>query len=76
MKKHGYLFEQIYGIVNIELAHKNARKGKTHYNEVQMVDSNPVKYLTSIQNMLKNKTYKNSAKRRQCIKGCSRNQHR
>jgi len=60
MKKHGYLFEQIYGIVNIELAHKNARKGKTHYNEVQMVDSNPVKYLTSIQNMLKNKTYKNS----------------
>jgi len=60
MKKYGYLYEQIYDITNIELAHKNARKGKTHYSEVRMIDNNPQKYFNNINNMLKNKTYKNS----------------
>jgi len=60
MKKHGYLYEKVYDLTNIELAHKNARKGKTHYNEVRMIDKNPEKYFKSIQDMLKNKTYRNS----------------
>ena len=60
MKKYGYLYEKVYDLANIELAHKNARKGKTHYREVKMVDKNPEKYFTAIQKMLKNKTYKNS----------------
>lgn len=60
MKKHGYLYEKVYDLANIALAHQNARKGKTHYKEVQMVDRDPEKYFKSIHDMLKNKTYKNS----------------
>ena len=60
MKRFGYLYEKIYDIENIKLAHKNARKGKAHYKEVKMVDENPDKYFSEIHNMLKNKTYKTS----------------
>ncbi len=60
MKKYGFLYEKVYDLANIELAHINASKGKTHYSEVKMVDKNPQKHFISIQNMLKNKTYKNS----------------
>jgi len=45
---------------NIELAHKNARKGKSHYKEVQMVDANPQYYFQQIYGMLKNKIFRNS----------------
>jgi len=60
MKRYGYLYEKIYDIENIKLAHKNARKGKLHYKEVRMVDKNPDKYFDEIHKMLKNKTYKTS----------------
>jgi len=45
---------------NIRLAHKNARKGKLHYQEVQMVNGNEEYYFSQIQDMLKNKTFRNS----------------
>lgn len=45
---------------NLIEAHKNARKGKTHYREVQMVDDNLEKYLLNIQLMLKEKRYRTS----------------
>jgi len=45
---------------NLINAHKKARKGKTHYKEVKMVDNNKLYYLSEIQKMLKNKTYKTS----------------
>ena len=60
MKRYGYLYEKIYNIDNIKLAHENAKKGKNHYKEVKMVDKNPEKYFSDIQNLLKYKTYKNS----------------
>ncbi len=60
MKRYGNLYQQIYNIENIKLAHKNARKGKLHYSEVIKVDSNPSYYFNKIHNMLKNKTFKNS----------------
>ena len=60
MKRFGYLYEKIYDLENLKLAHKNARKGKTHYREVKMVDKNPDEYLGKIHEMLKNKTYRNS----------------
>lgn len=60
MKRYGDLYEKIYDISNIEFAHKNARKGKSHYREVGMIDKNPEKYLSRIHRMLKNKTYRNS----------------
>ena len=42
---------------NLRLAHKKARKDKSYYNEVKMVDGNEDYYLKEIQTMLKNKTY-------------------
>ncbi|MGX7196719.1 RNA-directed DNA polymerase [Enterococcus olivae] len=45
---------------NLKLAHKNARKGKGWYREVQMVNAEPEKYLSMIQEMLINHTYKTS----------------
>ncbi len=60
MKRYNNLYEKIYDIENIKLAHKNAKKGKAHYSEVIMVDNNPDKYFKEIFNILKNKTFKNS----------------
>ena len=58
MKRYGNLFEQIIDINNLLLAHSNARKNKTFYKEVKMVDGNPKYYCQEIQKMLINKTYK------------------
>jgi len=60
MKRYNNLYSKIYDMENIKLAHKNAKKGKSHYSEVKMVDADPDKYFKEIQEMLKNKTFKNS----------------
>ena len=60
MKRIGYLYEKIYDMNNLKLAHKNARKGKSYYKDVKMVSGNEDYYLKQIQDMLINKTYKNS----------------
>ncbi|QJI52472.1 reverse transcriptase [Psychrobacillus phage Perkons] len=60
MKRHGNIFSKIITIDNLRLAHINARKGKTHYSEVQRVDKNPDYFLYKIQEMLLNKTYTTS----------------
>lgn len=60
MKRYGNLYHKIYDINNLRLAHQNARRGKTHYEEVKRVDANPDKYLLKIQEMLINGTFKNS----------------
>lgn len=60
MKRYGNLYPKIWDLDNIKLAHKNARKGKMHYQEVQMVNADEEKYALIIQDMLKNKTFKNS----------------
>jgi len=60
MKRYGNLYYKVYSMDNLRLAHINARKKKTHYGEVKMVDKEPEKYLSQINDMLKNKTYKNS----------------
>lgn len=60
MKRYGNLYEKVYDIENLKMAHKKARKGKGWYREVKMVDSNPEYYLKQLQEMLKNKTYKTS----------------
>lgn len=52
MKRYGYLFEKIIDIDNIRLAHKNARKGKTHYDEVREIDENECMYMKKLQDML------------------------
>jgi len=60
MKRYGNLYEKIYDMDNIRLAHQNARKGKKHYDEVVMVDANPEYYFEQIHRMLKDKTFRNS----------------
>ncbi len=60
MKRVGNLFEQVYDINNLMLAHQNARKGKSFYSEVKMVNENPAKYLYELQDAIKNLTYKTS----------------
>ena len=60
MKRKGYLYEKIYALDNLKLAHKNARKGKGWYQEVQQIDKDEEAYLIQLQEMLINKTYKTS----------------
>ena len=60
MKRYGNLYPTVWDLDNIREAHKNSRKRKAHYREVQMVDANPEFYFKQIQKMLKNKTYQTS----------------
>jgi len=58
MKRHGNLFQQITEPANIALAHHNAKKGKGHYSEVKMVESNEERYLAEIRHSLEEKTFR------------------
>lgn len=60
MKRYGNIYSKIYDYENLRLAHKNARKNKTFYDEVKMIDTNEDEYLIQLQNMLIWKTYKTS----------------
>lgn len=60
MRRYSNLFQQIRSLENLEQAHKSARKGKTHYREVKMVDQDSEKYLKEIQAMLDTKSFKTS----------------
>lgn len=60
MKRYGYLYEDVYDLDNIKLAHRNAQKGKSHYKEVKRVNEDPEKYYQKVHEMLKNKTFTNS----------------
>ena len=53
--------KKIYSMDNLRLAHRNAKRDKSHYREVKMVDSNPEFYLKIIQDMLDSETYQVSA---------------
>ena len=60
MKRVGNLYSKIYDMDNLKLAHQNAKKGKGWYQEVNMVDEYPDKYLGMLQKMLIEKTYNTS----------------
>ncbi len=57
MKRIGFLYEKIVTMENLELAHKNARRGKSKFSEVQYVDNNKEECLLQIQKMLIDGTY-------------------
>lgn len=57
MKRHGNLFDKIISKDNLRLAHKNSRKGKTHYKEVKTIDENIDKYINELHYMLKEELY-------------------
>jgi len=52
MKRHGNLFCKITDPKNIALAHNLAKRGKSRYAEVQMVNKDPEKYFQDIQESL------------------------
>ena len=60
MKRIGNLYEKVYDLENLRLAHKKARRGKSYYGDVKMVNDNECFYLKLIQEMLISKTYKTS----------------
>jgi len=60
MKRHGNLYEKIYDLENLRLAHHNARKGKGWYTEVKMINEDEDHYLKILQDLLINKTYETS----------------
>lgn len=60
MKRYGHLYEKVYDIENLKLAHKNASSGKGWYSEVQSFNKNPEEWLKLLQGMLQNRTYETS----------------
>ena len=60
MKRYNDIFPKIVDMENLREAFKNAKKGKSHYHEVKMVAKDPDFYLSKIQEMLINGTYKTS----------------
>lgn len=60
MKRYGYLWEKICSMENLELAFRNAKKGKGWYKEVQQINKQPYYYLAALQWMLKNHKYHTS----------------
>ena len=60
MKRHGNLWGKIVDIDNIISAHNKAKKGKMHYREVKMVETDIRGYCEKIQSMLISGEYKTS----------------
>lgn len=60
MKRYGNLWHKIVDIENIKQAHKQARKGKTFYTEVKMVDADLDFYANQIHEMLVSKEFTTS----------------
>lgn len=60
MKRHNHLFELVTSYSNLWAAYINARKGKTHYREVKLMDKNPEHYVSNLQKLLLTETFKNS----------------
>lgn len=60
MKRYNNIFPKIVEMDNLRLAYRNARKGKSYYEEVKIIDKNPDYYLEQIQQMLINGNYKTS----------------
>ena len=58
MKKFKNLYQKITDLDNIKLAHHNARKNKTHRDDVKKVDADIEGFCKQIQDMLVNHTYK------------------
>lgn len=60
MKRVGNLYYKVCSLDNLYLAHKNARRGKTHYSEVKKVDASLDYYMNQLHLNLTEKKFKNS----------------
>lgn len=52
MKRYGDIFNRITDMDNLTMAHENARKGKTWYKEVKIVDANIMGHMGDLHKML------------------------
>lgn len=59
MKRHGYLYEQIYNLENLQVALANAAKGKRGIRSVERVLADPDKYLSKLQDILSTERFVN-----------------
>ena len=60
LKRYGNLYEKICSMENLELAYRNAKKGKGWYREVQQIEKRPYYYLAALKWMLENHKYHTS----------------
>ncbi len=60
MKRHGNLWDKICDYDNILAAHHAARKGKSHYKEVKMINKNEEFYIKRLQETLLKKSFTTS----------------
>ncbi len=60
MKRQGYLYEQIYNIENLKLAHKKAKLGKSKQHGVRVFNLNEEDNIINLHHVLLNKEYKTS----------------
>lgn len=60
MRREGNLYANICSIKNIKNAHRHARKDKTYYKDVQIIDADPTPYFEAIRDMLINHEYTTS----------------
>lgn len=60
MKRLGNVWDKVTSLENIRLAHQKAKKGKSHYKEVQEFEQNSEHFCKLIQAMLVNKTFTTS----------------
>lgn len=67
VRRVGNLFSKICDYDNLMLAHYNARKGKSHYCEVKMVNADPDRYIGDIQVLLQKKDFTTSKYKTQYI---------
>jgi hypothetical protein len=51
MKRYGNIYHKIYDIDNLRQAHKMARKGKSWYNDVKIINGNEQYYLLKLRNV-------------------------
>lgn len=60
MKRYGYLYEKVYDMENLRMAHRHASRGKGWYGEVILMNENPEEWLRLLQGMLINRNYETS----------------
>ena len=60
MKRSNNLYDKIWNLDNIRLAHKKASKGKSKYSEVKKLNKDPEFHLSHLSILLKDSRFKNS----------------
>lgn len=60
MKRYGNLYPTICSAENIARAHRNAKRGKSHYHDVKAIEATPGPYLAEVRQMLLDTSYTTS----------------